>query len=114
MKLSNKNRIELDKDIRKIVKSAVYQIAKPITTNWLYEFSKFDQFTASTVITRCRGDSTGPDFQKSVTEIMRDMAKSGTPFKHSSGVDQKLYVYMQNSDVGRTNRPTNLYKMKAA
>ena len=112
--LSNKNRIELDKDIKKIVQSAIYQIAKPFTTNWLHIISSHDQFTASSIIDRGRADSTGPDFQKSVNEIMRDMAKNGTAFSHSSGVDQKIYVYQKNSEVGRTNRPTNLYKMTAA
>jgi len=112
--LSNKNKIELDKATKKIVKSAIYQVAKPFTTNWLHIFSRHDQFTASTVIDRGRADSTGRDFQNSVNEIMRNMAESGTPFEHSSGVDQKIYVYQKNSEVGRTNRPTNLYKMTAA
>ena len=112
--LSKKNRIALDKDIQKIVKSAVYEIAKPFTTNWLHIISRFDNFTASTIIDRGRADSTGRDFQNSVNEIMRNMAESGTPFEHSSGVDQKIYVYQKNSEVGRTNRPTNLYKMTAA
>jgi len=107
------NSEEKEKLKKAAVRAAYRHQAEVICFNQLHRFSSHSNITGSDMIGLIGGHATDPLFQSLIQDRMRTMAKKGIAFDHSSGTRQKIYVE-DKGQYGRTNRPTNLYKMKAA
>lgn len=95
------------------VRAAYRHQAEAICFNHLHRITKYKNFTGSDMIDLIGGHGTDPLFQSLIQARMRKLAEKGIVFDHSSGTRQTIYVE-DKGPYGRTNHPTNLYKMKAA
>lgn len=101
------------KEKEKLLRVEYRKTIEKMVFNHLHRITKYKNFTGSDMIDLIGGHAIDPLMQDLIQDRMRKMAKKGIVFDHSSGTRQKIYV-KDKGQYGRTNRPTNLYKMKAA
>lgn len=107
------NSEEKEKIKEAAVRAAYRHQAEVICFNQLHRVSSHTNITGSDIIHALGGHATDRVFRNIVQARMRKLAEKGIVFDHSSGTRQTIYVE-DKGPYGRTNHPTNLYKMKAA